>query len=73
MTAQKKYPIPTQEQEDIEEALGVIWHKFEDGVLDKKSILPVIEEGVHKDIYQNLLAKGFAIEQGDTIRLSPQG
>lgn len=73
MTTQKKYPIPTAEQEDIEEALGVIWHRFEDGVFDKKTILPILEEGVSKDIFAHLVDRQFVREEGEKILLTPEG
>jgi DtxR family Mn-dependent transcriptional regulator len=73
MTTQKKYPIPTSEQEDIEEALGVIWHRFEEGDFGKKSILPILEEAVSKEIYPNLLGRKLVLEEGEKISLTPEG
>jgi hypothetical protein len=32
MTESIKYPLPTAEREDLEESLGLIWHKRESGV-----------------------------------------
>lgn len=73
MTTEKKYPIPTQEQEDIEEALGVIWHQYEEGVRDKRAILPIIEEGVSREIYGKLLKNHLVREEGERLALSPEG
>jgi DtxR family Mn-dependent transcriptional regulator len=73
MTTQKKYPIPTAEQEDIEEALGAIWHRFEDGVFEKKDILPILAEGVSGEIYQNLLNRKLVREEWEKIVLTPEG
>lgn len=73
MTTEKKYPIPTQEQEDIEEALGVIWHQFEEGVQDKKTILPIIEEGVSPGAFSNLVRRNLAKEEGEKVALTSDG
>ena len=73
MTAEKKYAIPTPEQEDIEEALGVIWHKFEEGVSDKSAIMPLLEEAVSKDIFPNLVNRKLVEERGGKIVLTPEG
>lgn len=73
MTDEKKFPIPTAEQEDIEEALGVIWHKFEGSVRSKAAILPVLEEGVDAGIYPLLVKRGFVKEVGADLALSPEG
>ena len=73
MTTEKKYPIPTPEEEDIEESLGVIWHRFEEGVRDKRSILPILEEGVNPQIYSRLLSLNFVREKGEEITLTEEG
>lgn len=73
MTTEKKYPLPPQEIEDIEEALGVVWRQFELGVHSKKEILPVLEEAVDKGIYANLISKKLIKEEGDQIILNSQG
>lgn len=73
MTTQKKYPIPTTEQEDIEEALGVIWHRIEDGVQDKQTILLILEEGVSKEIYQILINRNLIQEETGKVLLTQEG
>jgi DtxR family transcriptional regulator, Mn-dependent transcriptional regulator len=73
MTDEKKYPIPSAEQEDIEEALGVIWHKFEGNVRAKSAILPVLESGVDGGIYPLLLKRGYITESGGDVVLSAEG
>lgn len=73
MTTEKKYPIPTPEQEDIEEALGVIWHQYENKVRDKAAILPIIEEGVDDKAYPLLVSRRLVREEDGQIVLSPEG
>ncbi len=73
MTTEKKFPIPTQEREDIEEALGVIYHQREENILEKAKVLPIIEEGVSKDIYSRLIQNHLVKEEGGNILLTPDG
>jgi DtxR family Mn-dependent transcriptional regulator len=73
MTTEKKYPIPTPEQEDIEEALGAIWHQYETGVYDKASVLPVIEEAVDAAAYPRLLSLNLAREEDGRVVLTGEG
>ena len=73
MTQKKKFPIPTADQENLEESLGVIWHKREEGVNAKSVIVPVLEEGVSPQIYPLLLEKGFVQEERGNLILTPSG
>ena len=73
MTTQKKYPIPSAEQEDLEESLGAVYHCFERGIRDKKSILAVLEEVVNVEAYGKLLSRGYARAPGSDVELSGEG
>lgn len=73
MTQEKKYAIPTQEQEDIEETLSAIWHQFELGVRDKAAILAVIEEGVSRTAFPILVQQKLAREENGKIILTEEG
>jgi len=73
MTENKKFPIPTHEQEDLEEALGAVWHCFETGVRRKDAVIPAVTETVDKDIYPRLLKEGFVREDGHDVVLTPSG
>lgn len=73
MTQEKKFPIPTQEQEDIEEALSAIWHQFELGVHDKDKILALIEEGVSKEAFSVLIRRKLAREDNGKVALTEEG
>src|SRR5262245_14504547 len=73
MTESKKFPIPTAEQEDIEEALGLIWHRAESGVKDKSALLPALEESVGPKALGLLAGRGLTREAGDAIELTPEG
>ncbi len=73
MTTEKKYPIPTQEREDIEEALGVIFHQREESVQEKEKVLPIIEGGVSKNVYPRLIELSLVREEGAKILLTGEG
>ena len=73
MTQEKKFPIPTQEQEDIEEALSAIWHQFEVGVKDKDKILSVLEDGVSLESFPTLVRRKLAREENGTVVLTEEG
>lgn len=73
MTTEKKFPIPSKEQEDVEEALGAIYHQWEENVVDKKTILPIIEESVSGEIYGKLIEKRLIGEENGNVVLTPEG
>lgn len=73
MTTEKKYPLPTEEQEDIEESLGIIFHQRELNQLDIASVLEKIEESVNKTIYPKLIYEGLVVEENATVKFSPKG
>jgi DtxR family transcriptional regulator, Mn-dependent transcriptional regulator len=73
MTENKKFPLPTHEQEDLEEALGLVWHRFERGIRKKSGIVPGLEETVGPQIYGLLVREGYVREEGDALVLSPAG
>jgi DtxR family transcriptional regulator, Mn-dependent transcriptional regulator len=70
---EKKVPIPSHEQEDIEEALGVIWRRRELGVKEKSAILPEINSGVSSSAYGVLLQGDYVREENNDIALTPRG
>ncbi len=73
MTTEKKYPLPTEEQEDLEESLGIIWHQKEIGNLEIVTVIPIIEEAVSKTIYPKLLLERYIVEEENTVKLTPSG
>ncbi len=73
MTQEKKYPIPSQEQENIEEALSAIWHQFEIGVREKDRIFAVLEEGVSLEAFPVLVRRKLAREENSKIVLTEEG
>lgn len=73
MTSEKKYPLPSAEQENLEEALGVLYHKRENGVYGKKEILALLEEAVDARVYSNLVSERLVKEEGEKILLTGEG
>jgi DtxR family transcriptional regulator, Mn-dependent transcriptional regulator len=73
MTQEKKFPIPTKEQEDIEEALSAIWHQVELGILEKEKISALLKEGVSTDAFSTLMNRKFIREEGGKVILTQEG
>ncbi|MBI3012569.1 MAG: FeoA domain-containing protein [Elusimicrobia bacterium] len=73
MTTEKKYPLPAQEVEDTEEALGMIWRQSELGIHAKKEVLTLLEDAVSPDIYAKLKSKGLVREEAENIALTREG
>jgi DtxR family Mn-dependent transcriptional regulator len=73
MTENKKFPMPTAEREDIEEALNVVWHFVEKGERASARVRPAVEEVVGADIYGKILSQGYARETGADLVLTPEG
>jgi len=73
VTQEKKYPIPTQEQENIEEALSAIWHQFELGEHAQGKIHSVLDEGVSPEAFAILVKRKFAREETGKIILTAEG
>ena len=73
MTTQKKYPLPSAEQEDIEEALGCLWEQKQKGELHKSSCLLILEEAGNQEIYSKLIEHRFIEEKEDKIVLTDSG
>ena len=73
MTESKKFPIPSAEQEDIEEALGVIWHHAENGVKSRATVAPVLAEAVGPHIGETLALLGYVRESSGALLLTESG
>lgn len=73
MELNKKYPIPTEEQEDIQQALGVVWTEFEQGNKEKNGLRKKIEDWVRPGIYEILANRGLVQESGSDFELSNEG
>lgn len=73
MTETQKFPIPSNEQEDLEESLGLIWQKGEAGEKRKESILPALSASVGQEMFAKLLRDGYLREEGPVLSLTPSG
>ncbi len=73
MTETQKFPIPTAEREDLEEALGLIYHKREEGEKRAAEIRRAMEHGVGPEAYARVIAEGYAREEGAAIVLTASG
>jgi len=73
MTESIKYPLPSAEREDLEESLGLIWHKRESGVNAAADIRAALVAAGDPSTWDRLVRGGFAEEAGGLVRLTPAG
>jgi DtxR family Mn-dependent transcriptional regulator len=73
MTESIKYPLPTAEREDLEESLGLLWHKRESGVAAAADIRAALAAAGNASAWDRLVKGRFAIEEGGLVRLTPAG
>ena len=59
MELEKKYPIPTREEEDLQQALAVLWVQLEQGMGEVAQAESVLEGAVRPDILRDLVLGGF--------------
>ncbi len=73
MTEIKKFPIPSAEQENIEESLGLVWHCREKGICEKEAVSSSLEKSVNPLAYGKLIQKGLTQESGSHLDLTARG
>ncbi|MBI4376178.1 MAG: metal-dependent transcriptional regulator [Elusimicrobia bacterium] len=72
MDLSKKYPIPSREEEDVEQALGQLWAMLEQGEVQPDAIRAAVESSIRPGIIEELIQKGLA-RQGQSLELTPLG
>lgn len=70
---QRKFDLPGSLQTDIEEALSVLWHRFEEGIRAKPELLNVLMEGVAPHIFEKLLERKLIREDGSDLFFTSEG
>lgn len=73
MDVHKKYAIPTTQEEDLQQALMVLWVQLEQGVRERAVLEPVLRERVHPEILDRLLLEGYVSERAGALALSKEG
>jgi len=68
----EKTPLPTAERENVEQALGIILHSFEEGIHEANKIKPVLTD-LSPDIFSQLTARGYARDRGSVVELTREG
>ncbi|MBI4055533.1 MAG: metal-dependent transcriptional regulator [Elusimicrobia bacterium] len=69
----KKYPIPTKEEEDVQQALSVLWGQFEQDVRDPVELRRILDEAVRGGVLEELLGKQWVAEKDGVLEMTPQG
>jgi DtxR family transcriptional regulator, Mn-dependent transcriptional regulator len=73
MTESKKFALPSPEQEDLEESLGFLWHRTETKSLSKADIAETLAREISPNAYKTLTDRRLAVEDGASLRLTPEG
>lgn len=73
MTERQKFPIPTAEREDVEEALGLLWHQRELGLMETETVQQALSAAGSPEAFQRLVRHGFIREESGRVVLTPQG
>lgn len=73
MTDVQKYPIPSAAREDLEETLGLVWQKREEGVTDAAVLRQLMTESVGGDACAQALSGGYLRENGPRLELTATG
>lgn len=73
MTETQKYPLPTAEREDVEEALGVLWHQRELGLTDGAMLRRSLANAGSSEGFDRLMRHGFIKEELGQVWLTPSG
>ena len=73
MTESIKYPLPTAEREDLEESLGLVWHKRESGVTAAAAVREALTAAGNPSAWDRLVKEKFVTEEGGRAHLTAQG
>ncbi len=73
MTETQKYPLPTAEREDVEEALGLLWHQRELGFTDGTMLRRALSAAGSPNGFDRLVQHGFIKEELGQVWLTPSG
>lgn len=73
MTDVQKFPIPSAAREDLEETLGLVWQKREEGVTDAAVLRRLIADGVGAEACAQALSGGYLRVSGPRLELTATG
>jgi DtxR family Mn-dependent transcriptional regulator len=73
MSESQKFPLPGARQENIEEALGILWHRKETGEALTQDLRRELDETVASGAYALLLEEGHVTEESGRPALTPSG
>ncbi|MBK8576209.1 MAG: metal-dependent transcriptional regulator [Elusimicrobia bacterium] len=69
----QKYPLPTAEREDVEEALGLLWHQRELGFTEGAMLRRSLSTAGSPEGFDRLIHLGFIKEELGQVWLTPTG
>ena len=73
MTERQKFPIPSAEREDVEEALGLLWHQRELGQMETETVQKALSVAGSPEAFQRLVQHGYIREESGRVVMTAQG
>ncbi|MFH1724375.1 MAG: metal-dependent transcriptional regulator [Elusimicrobiota bacterium] len=73
MSEERKFPLPTAEQEDHEEALGLIWKLGEKGLRARADVEASISAVARPGVLSELERTGLVRTEGEIVTLAEEG
>jgi DtxR family Mn-dependent transcriptional regulator len=73
MTDLQKFPLPSSEREDREEALGLVWRKRETGVRDVAALKQAMAQAVNPAVFDRLVESRLVHVAEGTLELTAEG
>ena len=70
---EKKYPIPSLEEENIQQAVSVVWQLKEQGVNQEIAVKNALEHSINESIFTDMIASGLIVTKGAVVELTPEG
>lgn len=73
MAHKLKVPLPSARQENLEQALGLLWQRFEDGTREAEALHRMLMDEVSADVYEDLVQQGLIRQENHALALTPEG
>ena len=70
---QKKFPLPSAWEEDLEQALAMVWNQLEAGRSQRAELEKVVDAEIRAGMLTDLHRRGFLHYQEDMVIFSPDG
>jgi DtxR family transcriptional regulator, Mn-dependent transcriptional regulator len=69
----RKCPIPSAAEEDVQQALAILWVRAETGLVTHAEADALLVAEVHPGMLDALIQQGFVLKQKEQVSFSPEG